>query len=56
MTMRIECTNGSHKGVIVDNGKGDHKEYGVLIGTTAKWFKTIKGAEKFMANQGYARV
>lgn len=57
MTMRIEYTKGMNNGFIADNSKGDNKEFVATICTgSSKWFKTFKGAEKWMNNNGYARA
>jgi len=56
MTMRIEYVKGNNTGAIVDNGKGENKEYGAVTAVSSKWFKALKGAERFMANQGYAKA
>lgn len=55
MIMRIEYKKGGNAGAIADNSKGENKEYVAVTADTSKWFKTLKGAERFMESQGYRR-
>lgn len=57
MTMRIEYAKGVNTGIIADSGKDTNKEYVATVCTgSSKWFKTFKGAEKWIKGLGYERV
>ena len=56
MTMMIEYSRGTSKGGISDNTYAGEKTYIACTATNSKTFKTLKGAEKFMAKNGYERA
>lgn len=57
MTTKINYVKkGEIAGAIADNGKDDNKECVAVTAVASKWFKTLKGAEKFMTAQGYVRA
>jgi hypothetical protein len=39
---------GGNTGAIVDDGKGENKEYGAVTATTSKRFKALYGVERFI--------
>lgn len=56
MTMRIEYIKGSNTGTIADNGKGENREFVAVTAGGSKWFKTFKGAERWITKtMGYTK-
>lgn len=49
----IEYKRGGNNGSIIEGTNG---YFTAVTATTSKDYKTIKGAEKFMAKMGYERV
>lgn len=57
MTMKINYVKGSNTGAICDNGKGENIEYVAVTAGGSKWFKTLKGAKKWITKtMGYTEV
>lgn len=55
--MRIEYKKGENTGAIADNGKGNNREFLAVTAGSSKWFKTFKGAERWITcTMGYERV
>lgn len=56
MTMNIKYTKGPNTGRIADIGTGEHREYVATTTVSSRWFKTLKGAQRWMEKQGYKQA
>lgn len=57
MTIKIDYIKGSNKGAIADNGKDENREFVAVTAGGSKWFKSFKGAERWITKtMGYTRV
>ena len=53
MTFKIEYIKGDNTGAITDVSYADKKEYLAVTASSKKIFKTFKGAQQWMTQEGY---